>query len=304
MSNNRTVLSDADHQNLSSYSVEMLLACRSKMKLMEKLYDLEKIDFPTQCRTNFRDAWFHYKKVYERFDSIKVYQEQYAMEEHLIRILKDAITVLFNKYAYWIENVYYLLEEKQAVLGVLTTSKVDEFYSECIDIRIDSDYWYNAIQKRICKEKGILDKKKDAAIKDVTLRLFLEQADIKAYRVVLQECMHKIKNYSLRTRLEGIEIYRPENSDAYLDDCADVFGDILFKLKEHRIYSVLPQFSSFYVNCCNEKCKTYKRNIQKASVISCHESKCPDRGWKGWSDLYIEEDSGESTDLQQGLDGE
>ena len=116
MGNNRTVLSDADHENLSIYSVEMLLSCRKKMDELEKLYEREKIVFPRHCRTNLRDAWFHYKKIYERFDSIKVYQEQYAMEERLIRILKDAITVLFNKYAVWLDTTYYLLGNKQVVL--------------------------------------------------------------------------------------------------------------------------------------------------------------------------------------------
>lgn len=290
MSNNRAVLSDSDHQNLSLYSADMLLVCRNKMKKLELLYGLEELNFPIQCKTNFRDAWFHYKKVFERFDSIKVYQEQYAMEEHLIRILKDAIIVLFNKYAYWLENVYYLLEKKHEVLEVLNSIKAKEYYLDCADINIDTNFWYKIIDNRISAHAGISDKEKDAAIKDVTLCLFLEQANTKVYREFLQQCMHKIKNYSLKTRLEGIEIYRPENSDAYLNDCAEVFGRIKMDLIEHRIYSVLPSFSSFFVYCCNDECDNCKKGAQKASVVKCHESTCPDRCWKTWSELLIEED--------------
>lgn len=289
MSSSRTILSDADHQSLSMYSADMLLASREKMTRLEKLYSLEKLTFPIQCRTNFRDAWFHYKKVYERFDSIKVHQEQYAMEEHLIRVIKDAITVLFNAYAYRIENVYYLLEKKQAVLEALKSVKEEEYYKECADIRIDSAYWFRTIRTRIFEiiKKTDLDYlKTDLVIKDVTLYLFLEQADGEAYRKVLQKCMHKIKNYSLRTRLEGVEIYRPEKSDDYLDDFAEVFGEITNTLRNYRIYSVLPQFSSFYTNCSNAGCKGCKfwRNIIKnASKINCSESKCKYRQWKTWS---------------------
>ena len=292
MSNNRSILSDSDHQSLSLYSADMLLVCRKKMKELEELYKLEQLPFPIQCRTNFRDAWFHYKKVYERFDSIKVQQEQYAMEEHLIRVLKDAITVLFNAYAYWIENVYYLLDEKQTVLKVLQNNdKEDEYYKKCIDIDINVHYWYKAVNDKITgkKDKKDITPEEDAIIKDVTLRLFLERADLNAYRKVLQECMHKIKNYSLRTRLEGIEIYRPENSEEYLDDFSEVFGEMKILLYNHKIYPVIPVFSSFYVHCCYDKCKQCKVVSKKASVISCGEPRCINRSRKTWLDLLKEE---------------
>lgn len=286
MNNSRTVLSDADHLSLSLYSADMLLAGRRKMAQLEKLYEREELPFPIQCRTNLRDAWFHYKKVYERFDSIKVYQEQYAMEEHLVRMIKDAITVLFNVYAYRIENAYYLLDEKQAVLDVLKSTKSEDCYCKCADIRIDTDHWFDTIRERISGEK---ETRTDAVVKDVTLCLFMEQADIDVYRKVLQQCMHIIKNYSLKTRLEGIEIYRPENSDHYLDDFAEVFGKVKRILENHRIFSVLPQFSSFYTSCSNDKCKICERGKQKASVISCSELKCENRLWKARSELYTEE---------------
>ena len=67
--------------------------------------------------------------------------------------------------------------------------------------------------------------------------------------------MHEIKNYSLRIRLQGVEIYRPENSGDYLDDFTDVFGDIKVALTKNKINSAIRRCSFSYSNLLKEEKK-------------------------------------------------
>lgn len=263
MYSNSTVLTDSEHHSVSLYSAEIILNCREKMKKLEVLYGLEHIPFPFHCTTNFRDSWFHYKKVFERFDSIKVHQEQYAMEEHLIRVMKDAIAVLFNIYAQRLEDVHYLLMNKQDVFDGLKNKRGEAYYQPYDNISINSERWYDSVCQEfesinhIPPEQKKYTVEQTDALTDVILYLFLKQADIN-YQMIIKQCMHEIKNNSLKLRLEGIEIYRAENSDVYFDNYIKVFRDLKSTLDNYRIFSLLKLFSSY-----SEK---YKEEMLKSKV--------------------------------------
>ena len=107
MVSENTVLSDFEHMQYADYAAQKISIYYEYLSILEKWFSEAGWELPLPCRTNFRDAWFHFKKLYERKDYVKVVQEEYALEEHLIRAVKDAIICYYQIYIRRIEIVLY-----------------------------------------------------------------------------------------------------------------------------------------------------------------------------------------------------
>lgn len=66
MANRNTVLSDTEHNRYANRTAQKLIVYFDYLDSLDKWFKESGLELPLACRTNFRDAWFHFKKLYER----------------------------------------------------------------------------------------------------------------------------------------------------------------------------------------------------------------------------------------------
>lgn len=92
----KEILTSQEKQQLNEYCADEIYQYgRNYMKLI-KVFESYGYRMPVECWHNFRDSWFHYRKLYTRKERISILNEKYAMEEQLLRAWKDAIIFFFT----------------------------------------------------------------------------------------------------------------------------------------------------------------------------------------------------------------
>lgn len=201
------MLTEAQKEEYCEMAAEDLVRSLDTLIILEKWYEEIGENLPLPSRTNFRDAWFHYKKLYEHRTYKNAIQEQYAAEEHLIRAVKDAVIQYFHIYMKSMEKVYRRVRDGSCL-------KDEERKREWK--LLDSQYHF---PKKGCKgwESDLYNilhlAGKEESYGDALWYVFLRDGDMKKVEKVLQRALHKVKNYCAQLRIGGTDIYRP--SDEY-----------------------------------------------------------------------------------------
>lgn len=228
MKSRNTVLSNAEHDWYANRTAEKLIVYFDYLDKLNRWFMESGLEMPLACRTNFRDTWFHFKKLYERRDYVKIVQEEYALEEHLIRAIKDAIICYYQIYIRKIERVYqYLIADKLSTC--ITPENIKEIQNRVHFITISTEKWDLEIKKYVNP--------------DMDMQLYLEavcyiysrDVDGRKASRQLQKCLHMVKNYYSKLRLNGTDIYRPSSDEAYMKECEEVFVKMMECLEENRL---------------------------------------------------------------------
>ena len=78
---------------------------------------------------------------------------------------------------------------------------------------------------------------------DTNMQLYLEtvcyiysrDTDVAKAAEQLQKCLHMVKNYYSKLRLNGTDIYRPSSDEAYMKECEEIFDKMMKCLAENRL---------------------------------------------------------------------
>ena len=65
--------------------------------------------------------------------------------------------------------------------------------------------------------------------------VYSRDVDQKKAAESLQVCLHRVKNYYSKLRLNGTEIHRPANEGEYMEECVKVFGEMMDCLEENHL---------------------------------------------------------------------
>lgn len=192
----------------------------SQIFLIKNFYETRKFRLPIPAYANFRDALFHFSKMNTQGDYIKLVQQDYALEEHLHRSLKDSIITLFYKLTEGIESLMNInkmindgydivLDKKENELLKLVSSAdnigdVFEKYAE----QYSKEIIYKVLLKQYINEiRGSIDK---------TLRILL----------------HKIKNNTLLIRNVSLNIKRPLEDNSQIKHYLSLFNECEITLSQ------------------------------------------------------------------------
>lgn len=228
MANRNTVLSDAEHNWYVNRTADKLIMYFEYLDSLDKWFRESGLELPLACRTNFRDAWFHFKKLYERRDYVKIVQEEYALEEHLIRAVKDAIICYYQIYIRKIERVYEYLSNNK--LGTCVSQEnINKIECKINSVTINTEKWDSEIKRYINPEENM------QLYLEAVCYIYSRDFNIQKVAKQLQKCLHMIKNYYSKLRLDGTNIYRPSSDEAYMKECEDVFDKMMECLKENRL---------------------------------------------------------------------
>lgn len=222
------ILSRISHTELINQSAEQLIKYSVYLLKLEKWHYERGLIFPNTAVTNYKDAMFHYKKICEHNDMIKVLQEQYAMEEHLIRAHKDAIINYLIFMLQGIEGIYFLFSDNSflrslpAINDLEKTLEDNGLIEDYKEIDFDDSNWIMSFIEII---KNVYSSREEGIRYSIAVYYHHKQ-DFNSIIKELQKCIHQIKNYLLKLRINGTEIYRPMNDDDYNTECVKVFSSV------------------------------------------------------------------------------
>lgn len=247
MVNENTVLSDFEHMQYANYSAQKIEVYYEYLNTLAKWFSEAGWELPLPCRTNFRDTWFHFKKLYERKDYVKVVQEEYALEEHLIRAVKDAIICYYQIYIRKIEIVYQGLRTGK-LEDCIEQEHMEEVKKNAELVTAHMENWDIELYKRL-ENSADMD-----LFAETVCYVYCRDMDLKQVAEHLQNCLHKIKNYYSKLRLNGTDIYRPVSEKEYMEECGRVFIQMMDCLKDNGLENAIHILSRVIT-------KAEKRNV-------------------------------------------
>lgn len=205
--------------------------------IMRKLYDEFGLDYPEECHTNYRDSWFHYRKLYNKRDDVSAFNERYGLEEHLLRAIKDAQICLLQQLGQWLE-VWYHHEE-------LLQDNVNLQVNQNLFTSLDTN-WVRSLWDAVDNN--------EIEFAEACVYRYKHEMYSTELRQRLQELIHSLKNLILELRLGGMNISRPLNSVEYVKRSVELYEKIGFSLKENGMLYLLPVTSFIYkiyhMNAC------------------------------------------------------
>lgn len=107
---------DEEIMAIKSECAEAIADFGMQFHIIQELYDALGLYYPEESNTNFRDSWFHYRKLYTQKDIITVLNEKYGLEEHLLRAAKDAQIYFLQQLTGWLEVWYRLPNMNQIII--------------------------------------------------------------------------------------------------------------------------------------------------------------------------------------------
>ena len=203
---------------------------------MKELYDEFGLYYPKECNTNYRDAWFHYRKLYTRKDRISVLNEKYGLEEHLLRAVKDAQIYLLQQLGEWLEiwrnyNTYLVCDHFR-----------DKEYIELLrSIPPDERNWVLCIWKKSRGDRVLFS--------NTCLYQFEKKVNLDRLQKNFYELLCGIKNLILDLRLGGVNIYRPSDNLHYLRKCINIYNGICDSLRESHMQYLISSTELIYDIC-------------------------------------------------------
>ncbi len=223
------------HNYLSNYheAIQSIINLYQKSGPVYDGYDAS-WSVPLSAFVNFRDALCHYAAACHHEEAIQLLQDQNAIEEHLHRAVKD---IAVN-------------------------------YLQVLGSRLSAVYQYKLCNEEMLPE-GIPHVNSSTDVEKVVHTLFDEERfdDIPPFlhyfyvnflsvnKGVLQKCIHKIRNFDLKTRKSSLIIRKPfkvDDPDGPLVDFFKITKDCEVELKKFNLYDTVYFFGEFFMDEIDE----------------------------------------------------
>ncbi len=75
-------------------TAEIIEECQTLAMVYKKL-------LPISCYTNFRDALFHFRKLYCSVEEADIFNQGFAVKEHLNRSVSDALGIIYRLFSWF-----------------------------------------------------------------------------------------------------------------------------------------------------------------------------------------------------------
>lgn len=193
---------------------------------MSGYYEKFGLPYPNLCINNFRDSWFHYRKIWEEHSYFSIISQMSTLDEHLQRAERDAVVNLLQMLSQKME-FWYLLGKRNDMDQLKNDLGEDDISLGTMIKFEDTDsffqYWHFF---------GGDEKKATSALVYAVSVAFLTQKE--CYKEI-QDILHCIKNSALKIRFGASEIDRLNEPGEYLECCRIVL-DKIFNSKYYGTY--------------------------------------------------------------------
>ena len=217
------LITEEEHWENITNRVKYLDVFQEEYYEIERYFEENNLSRLSSCITNYRDAMFHYRKVYENNLYLQNENEYYALKEHINRALKDCIIYLFQCIAKRLEQ-WYMIEKVQISNEI--RNLIEAIYSDSsMDLNDDECVWYiwqqanNANQSPECVLRCIYQEK-------------VYEPEIGN---MIQRHMHLIKNDIMELRHKGADIVRPMLKRAGIKEYKEQYECLMLDLEKYHI---------------------------------------------------------------------
>ncbi|OUO24906.1 hypothetical protein [Eubacterium sp. An3] len=210
-------ISDSELNRIKLTYCDKIILFMQFRKDILKWYQAFDFQYPHSSENNYRDSWFHYRKIYQEHSAYEIICQSANFEEHLQRAEKDAIVYFWQKICGILEVWYFLDENKE--FGSLSDSEKEEISNICTSTNGQlPDNWVLLLQHCFCCD---VSQFKYACVYVVQNYIF--QTDFKNQ---LQILLHKIKSVVLNMRMNGAEIQREDRPGSYMNLCQNIYNEL------------------------------------------------------------------------------
>lgn len=183
------------------------------------------IGYPGTSDNNFRDSWFHYRKIYKERSKDEIIRQIANYEEHLQRAERDLVVKFFQDISLSLER-WYLCGLNSRLESMEEYNKVIELWkseSECFDKegKVKSEWVVSLFHFCMGHQKSQDDFSK---IVSYVFRVYIWNDEIK---ISFQKLLHKMKNIVLKIRLGSAEIDRMDRIGQLTEQCAILYEELL-----------------------------------------------------------------------------
>lgn len=110
----QNIINESEKEEYCEYIYnELILKAKDVIIKCQSYTSLLKVKLPISCYTNFRDAIFHFYKMYTCVMDVDIYNQAFAIKEHLSRAQTDAIN---NMIAFFSKIIEIMLKQESEKL--------------------------------------------------------------------------------------------------------------------------------------------------------------------------------------------
>lgn len=185
--------------------------------------------FPHTSENNYRDSWFHYRKLYQEHSDYESTSQIATLDEHLQRAEKDSMIFLFQKVCESLEFWYFV------ALG-MNSFNIDGIYHEnalqLYDNSANRKSSWVYLLKDMCNNDIV--QFSASCIYVAQKRIFSDR-----FKVETQKLVHEIKNNVLEVRMGGAQISRIDMPGDYCRLFIPYFNELKDFADRYRIIELL-----------------------------------------------------------------
>lgn len=180
-------------------------------------YDCYQLRYPDSCMNNYRDSWYHYRKLWPEHSYIEVIHQTSTLDEHLQRAEKDAVVNFFQLVSQNLE-FWYLVNDIN--IEPNRTKVFEQTLS--FDEKNTDFYGYEWLEK--CWRYFERNEEEASFAIIYAVQKYLYKITGKFYE--LQVLLHNIKNCTLQIRMNSSDIKRLEQPGEYIDITKGIYESL------------------------------------------------------------------------------
>ena len=197
-------------------------------------FDWFGVKYPYSAENNYRDSWFHYRKIYKEHGMKALLGQMAMFDEHLQRAEKDDVVLFWTRISQRLEFWYNMYDRYEMAW-------IDwEDVKTILETGIDPEHCTETIMEeayRLYKESSNNANKLFA----VGCMVYVHKQGMvsEKFRRDVQRLFHKVKNIILRVRHGGTDIIRHDNIGDYLEQFRECEADLAKLCKNYHFLGLL-----------------------------------------------------------------
>lgn len=216
-------MSEREYERQQKYCVQKIFAFAEARKTIKKFYQHCGFLYIASSENNYRDSWFHYRKLYQERSANEIEAQKAMLEEHLQRAEKDALVHFLQEISTRLE-FWYRTEPQSDELRRNEMETIESVYRT---LNFSTSDWMSKLKACATSDVGFFAK--------TCIYIAEKQFISDAFKCEAQELLHQLKNTILQMRMEGSEILRMDVPGKYLEQCGNVMKATLDFLEKHQM---------------------------------------------------------------------
>lgn len=194
------------------------------------------LSYPSSSINNYRDSWFHYRKIWLERSFYEVVCQMATLDEHLQRAEKDAVVNFFQIISQELE-FWYCIEKRSTLDGLQAhiQQKVKAAYADAAPEEQENGLWLY----RLWSSYDGIEQEAALALMYAAKEYILDSKELKQQ---IQRLLHLIKNATIEIRFEASDIRRLRYPGEYLkryQNCYDTVYAFFAKEENRGLFFLL-----------------------------------------------------------------